>query len=101
MIVLILMEVYLYNYSCPRWYGTYTGLRNLNIDVKGKTEEEVLHIAKKIENSNSGSDNCSISLIQKYKLHITNVKNYAALTCISSKVNNNSLVMHNSKTDKI
>lgn len=89
------MKVYLYEYSCPRWYGTYTGLRNLNIDTITKSDDEIIKIAGDMENSKYGSKTCSISLIQKYQLHITNVKNYAALTCISSKVKRNTLIKQN------
>ena len=35
------MDVYLYSYNCPRWYGTVSGLRNFTTDENTSKEEVV------------------------------------------------------------
>ena len=85
------MDTYLYKYVCPRWWGNVTGLRNLNSNTL-ETEEEVLEKARKYENWTNGSKSCSIALLQKYKVSITNLKNYSALTSIPMNISVNSKV---------
>ena len=75
------MEVYLYNYSCPRWYGNLSGLKNISID-KELNDETLTDSLTKIENINTGSKTCKIDLIQKYELIINNVLNYQGINTI-------------------
>lgn len=81
------MNVYLYKYSCPRWYGTHTGIKNIasthtNID-------DIVAETTQLENDKSGSVACKIDLLQKYELSIVNITNFAALTSIPMNVVDN------------
>ena len=71
----VIMDVYLYSYNCPRWYGSLTGLRNLttNEDI---SQEKAIENMVDTSNTLTGSSSCSISLLLKYKLAISSVKTY-------------------------
>jgi len=75
------MNVILYKYSCPRWYGNLSGLKNISID-KELNDETLTDNLTKIENINTGSKTCKIDLIQKYELIINNVLNYQGINTI-------------------
>lgn len=75
------MNVILYKYSCPRWYGTYSGIKNISIG-DGASDEEIKKQLTEIENKNSGSRSCGIDLLQKYELSINNIQNYSGITTI-------------------
>ena len=75
------MNVILYKYSCPRWYGTLTGLKNISTD-KDLDDYKLTNDITKIENINTGSKTCKIDLIQKYELIINNVHNYQGISTI-------------------
>tara|TARA_B110000211_G_C13948777_1_gene495141 strand:- start:276 stop:548 length:273 start_codon:yes stop_codon:yes gene_type:complete len=75
------MNVILYKYSCPRWYGNLSGLKNISID-KELNDETLTDSLTKIENINTGSKTCKIDLIQKYELIINNVLNYQGINTI-------------------
>ena len=70
------MDVYLYSYNCPRWYGSHTGLRNLTTN-EDTPKEEALKEMVNTSNALSGSQSCSVSLILKYKLAISSVQAYS------------------------
>lgn len=75
------MNVILYKYSCPRWYGNLSGLKNISID-KELSDDTLTSNLTKIENINTGSKTCKIDLIQKYELIINNVHNYQGISTI-------------------
>ena len=83
------MDTYLYKYVCPRWWGNITGLGNINSNAADK-DTEVIEKATKYENWTNGSKGCNIALLQKYKVSITNIKNYSALTSIPMNISVNS-----------
>ena len=81
------MDVILYKYSCPRWFGTYNGIKNIAIDEdikKGDLTKEL----EKIENRKTGSKTCKVELLQKYTLSIQNIENYAGIATIPVNINN-------------
>ena len=93
------MDIYMYKYACPRWWGTITGLRNMNAEY-GLDEKEVIKIAKLDANKYTGSQSCDILLLQKFHVNITPIKNYAALTSIPFSVPKNNIIDEsNSSTD--
>ena len=69
------MDVYLYSYNCPRWYGSVTGLRNLTTKENTSKDEAIKKMIN-TSNSLSGSQSCSVSLLLKYKLAISSVETY-------------------------
>lgn len=75
------MNVILYKFSCARWYGTHTGLKNISTDSE-LSDDKLTNTLTKIENNNTGSKTCKIDLLQKYELAIKNVHNYQGLTTI-------------------
>lgn len=75
------MNVTLYKYSCPRWYGTYSGLKNISTDTE-LSDDTLTNNLTEIENNNTGSKTCKIDLLQKYELTIKNVHNYQGITTI-------------------
>ena len=79
------MDTYLYKYSCPKWWGHTSGLRNINSE-QSDTEEKVIEKAKEYENWANSSKNCNIALLQKYRISIENLKNYSALTNIPMNI---------------
>ena len=81
----------MYKYSCPRWWGTLQGLRNMNAD-NGLDDKAVIEIAHADANKYTGSKNCDISLLQKFHVSITPIKNYAALTSIPFSVPKNNII---------
>lgn len=84
------MDFILYKYSCPRWYTTYSGVKN--IKLQATNEKELVEKLTSIENSYYGSQSCKIDLLQKYELSIRNVKNYAGITTIPVNVVNNPII---------
>jgi hypothetical protein len=85
------MDVILYRYSCPRWYGTVKGIRNISIENK-EDSQELINNLENLENTYSGSKTCKIDLLQKYRLSITNVENYSGITTIPVKIKTNSII---------
>ena len=81
----------MYKYACPRWWGTMEGLRNMNAE-SGLDEKEVIKIAGLDANKYTGSKSCDISLLQKFHVSITPIKNYAALTSIPFSVPKNNII---------
>ena len=72
------MNVFVYHYKCPRWYGWQTGTRHLYVEGTAHPEEAVMADARAM----SGSDNCDIQLIQKYTMVVQDVETYPAMACI-------------------
>ena len=75
------MNVILYKYSCPRWYGNINGIKNISIDNNSEADEIKKQLTE-IENKNSGSKTCKIDLLQKYELSVKNIYNYSGITSI-------------------
>ena len=75
------MDIYMYKYICPRWYGNVTGIRNI-YDDSAKNESDIIRLAKKEANEIYGSKSCNISLLQKFNVVITSKKNYAGMAGI-------------------
>ena len=84
------MDIYMYQYKCPRWYRTITGFRNLYVEEK-KNETEVIDIAKQESNKLSGSKSCSVNLLQKFNVLIKPIKNYPALVSIPLTLSKNNI----------
>ena len=90
------MDVYMYKYACPRWWGTVQGLRNINTGSK-LNDEEVIKIAKNDANKYTGSKTCDVFLLQKFNVDITPIKNYAALTSIPFSISKNNIIEKSEK----
>lgn len=91
------MDFVLYKYSCPRWYGLHSGIKNIAIS---KTKDsDLIKNLESIENIASGSGACKIDLLQKYELTIKNVKNYAGITTIPVSVINNPIIGANDNSE--
>ena len=62
------MEAYMYKYSCPgSWWGEHTGLRNVYTNAQ-LTDERASIMAKDDIKKSSGLNDCSVTLLVKYKL---------------------------------
>ena len=85
------MDIYMYKYACPRWWGVSRGLRNMNADSE-LDEKEVIKIAHEDANRYTGSKTCDVSLLQKFHVSITPIKNYAALASIPFSVPKNNTI---------
>lgn len=72
------MDVYTYHYSCSRWYGVASGTRHLYLEGNLHPEDAARHDAKRV----TGSSECDIHLIQKYKMVIEDVETYPAMACL-------------------
>ena len=76
------MEAYMYKYKCPgQYWGVYEGLRNVYSETD-ITDNEANKLAKEDIKKTSGYNNCSITLLVKYKLSIESVKAYPDITKI-------------------
>ena len=71
------MDVYTYHYTCRRWYGNITGMRNLYLE--GLTPPE--QAAQKDAKMATGSTTCDVQLIQKFKMVVTDVETFPAMAC--------------------
>ena len=80
-------NLYSYKYNCPRWYGTLQGVKNLYINKKEKelSHEQVIKMAKNQSNTFSGSNSCSVTLLNKFDVSIKSVETYPSLTGINFK----------------
>jgi len=85
------MNIYMYKYKCPRWYGIESGLRNVYLD-ETLNEGDIQQTAEKDANNYTGSKTCSISLLQQFHMTIKPIKNYAALTSIPVSVFKNASI---------
>jgi hypothetical protein len=72
------MDFYMYKYSCSTWLGTYNNINHIVVNPK-TSENDVKEIAKNISNNHTGSQNCDINLLQKYKMIILPEKCYPTL----------------------
>jgi len=72
------MDFYMFKYSCPTWLGNYKNINHIVVSPK-TTENDVKEIAKNISNRITGSHNCDINLLQKYKMIILAEKCYPSL----------------------
>lgn len=72
----------MYKYSCHgNWWGMYNGLRNVYSENE-LTDREALILAKHDIKNTTGFNNCSATLLVKYKLSIESVKAYPDITKI-------------------
>ena len=72
----------MYKYSCPgSWWGEHTGLRNVYTNAQ-LTDERASIMAKDDIKKSSGLNDCSVTLLVKYKLSIESVKTYPDITKI-------------------
>ena len=75
------MNVHMYKYECPRWYGMITGVSNV-YSPENTTNESIAELATKNANKISGSKTCKVHLLQQFELEIKSIKNHAALASI-------------------
>ena len=69
------LNIYTYLYKCPRWYGVQTGVRNITVPGGG----EPTSLAKADAQEVTGSQSCSISLLQNFKMVLRAVEPLPAL----------------------
>jgi hypothetical protein len=74
-------NIFLYKYTCSRWYGYHTGLKNLIVH-SDTTDEEVINMAQSKANLDSGSKSCDIFLLQKFNAVIKPSQSYSDLASI-------------------
>lgn len=91
-----LMDTYLYTFSCPRWYGKLTGVKNVYFKEE-HTEDEVVEILQERSNKLTGSKTCDIKLLQKLKVSIESVKNYDGLATIPLNIDNGEIIEEEEK----
>ncbi len=72
------MDLYMFKYTCFTWLGTYNNIHHLVVSTQ-TTENDVKEIAKNISNKLTSSQNCDISLLQKYKMIMVPEKCYPSL----------------------
>jgi|TARA_B110000858_G_C17676605_1_gene414533 hypothetical protein len=72
------MDFYMYKYSCPSWIGTYKNINHLVVSPQ-TSENDVKTLARNISNKSTGSQNCKIDLLQKYKMIILAEKCYPSI----------------------
>ncbi len=72
------MDIYVYHYNCPHWYGWQSGTRRLYVEGTSHPEQAVRADARAL----SGSDECNIHLIQRYKMIVEDVETYPAMACL-------------------
>lgn len=82
------LDVYLYKYNCPRWYGIVSGLKNIVVDNE-VTEDKILEIAKQNSNQYTGSKTCDVYLLQKFNTCIKPIKSYSSLSTIPFTLSSN------------
>lgn len=71
------MDVYTYQYSCPTWWGTSRGIRNIYVEDDTSPDVAAQEDAKAF----SGAKKCDVHLIQKFKMSVTEVETYPAMAC--------------------
>ena len=69
----------LYEYECPRWYGSRRGVNS----VKVESEEQAAETARASASASTGSDRCSVSLLHLYEISIKSVKTYPTVARLS------------------
>jgi len=74
-------NIFLYKFTCPRWYGNHTGLKNLIVN-NNISDEEVINLAQSKANFVSGSKTCDIFLLQKFNAIIKPCQSYSDLVSI-------------------
>ena len=92
----MIMNIYMFKYDCPTWYGYFrsSGISQIQVN-EDLSEEKIINIAKRNANNRTGSSNCNIQLLQQFELSIKSVKNFSGLATIpisietkSSNINN-------------
>lgn len=73
------MDFYMYKYSCKGWFGNITNINHI-VANENTNKDEIISNAKQHSKSVSGSTNCDIRLLQKYKMVIYPEKSYSSLT---------------------
>ena len=75
------MNINMYKYECPRWYGMVTGVSNV-YSPENVSDEKIAEKATENANKLSGSKSCKVHLLQQFELEIKSIKNHAALASI-------------------
>ncbi len=85
--------LYSYGYNCPRWYGNVKGFDKIvvqetinnkkvnkheNINDENVVKQLAVHQANKL----TGSKDCNVFLLNKFKVTFQNLKTYPSLTGI-------------------
>ena len=92
------MEGYLYHFNCSKWYGSRTGLKNIFIDQKTRSDESIEKIIEADARKTSGSDTCDVQLLQKFSIHIQPVTTYSSIVDNTLPGLNNLKFAHPQKT---
>ena len=79
------MNIFMYKYECPLWYWNYVGIKNLYTDEK-VDEKRAKDIALKKESYRTGSEACSIIMLQQFECSIKSVKNFKGMASIPASV---------------
>ena len=69
------LSIYTYLYRCPRWYGVQTGVRNISVPENLSAQQQATRDAQEV----TGSQSCSVSLLQKFKMALRSVEPLPAL----------------------
>lgn len=73
-----LMNVFMYHYSCPRWYGVVNGTRHLYLEGNLHPEDAARNDAKTL----TGASECDIQLIQKFTMTVQDVETFPAMASV-------------------
>lgn len=81
-------NIFMYKYSCSRWYGYQTGLKNIIVD-DNLSDEQVINLAKLKAEYDSSSKTCDIYLLQKFNAVFTPCQSYNDIVGIPFDTSNN------------
>lgn len=79
------MNIFMYKYECPLWYWNYTGVKNLYTDDT-VDEKKAKQIALRKESYRTGSEGCSVIMLQQFECSIKSVKNFNGMASIPASV---------------
>ena len=82
-----IMNIFMYKYTCPRWYGYHSGVENLVVSENISDEKAHMLALNNVSNK-SGSDSCKVYLLQQFQYSIKSVQNYPGMASIPNFVNN-------------
>jgi len=73
------MDFYMYKYSCKGWFGNITNINHI-VASENTSKDEIIANAIDHSKKTTGSLNCDVRLLQKYKMIIYPEKSYSSLT---------------------
>jgi hypothetical protein len=73
------MDFYMYKYSCKGWFGKITNINHIVVS-ENTNKDDIINNATEHSKLATGSQNCDIRLLQKYKMIIYPEKSYSSLT---------------------